>query len=181
MSSQTIARRYSVALADVVSKSGEASEVQNELRQFQQMMEESPALGQALANPAVAFDQKYRLVETLIARTNPRPATANFLRILLKNQRISDLAVINERFAAVLDERAGMIAAEVTTAKPLSDVQKHILSQRLTAATGKKVNLKFHLDENIIGGVVTRIGSTVFDGSVKTQLENLKKEMIGKQ
>ena len=71
------------------------------------------------------------------------------------------------------------MSAEVTSARPLSEAEKAEFQANLTKLTGKKVNLNFNINENIIGGVVTRVGSTVYDGSVKTQLENLKQQLIG--
>jgi F-type H+-transporting ATPase subunit delta len=92
---------------------------------------------------------------------------------------LTDLGEINERFASVLAERSGFVAARVTSARPLGETEKTELQTNLEKLTGKRVNLTFDVDENLIGGVVTRIGSTVYDGSVKTQLEELKQQLIG--
>ena len=105
--------------------------------------------------------------------------TANFLRVLLRNNRLTELGQINERLASVLSERSGQVTAKVVSARELNDGEKSDIQIGLEKLTGKKVNIKYEKDENIIGGVVTTIGSTVYDSSVKTQLENLKKEMIG--
>lgn len=178
MSIQTVARRYANALADVVTKNGETEIVRTELNQFQQLMTESPQLAEVFRNPSVPYEQKSRVLETLIGRTKPVKTTANLLRVLLRNARLADIAAVYERFAAVLEERAGMVTAEVTTAQNLSAEQQAALQTRLQAVTGKKVNLNFKIDPEIIGGVVTRIGSTVYDGSVKNQLEQLREKMI---
>ncbi len=178
MSVHTVARRYAAALADVVTKNGETNFVQAELKQFENLMTENATLGEVFRNPAVPYEQKSRLLETLIARTKPTKTTANFLRVLLKNARLGDLSVINQRFAAVLEERAGLVSAEVTTAQPLDITQQAALQTKLQELTGKKVTLNFKIDPEIIGGVVTRIGSTVYDGSVKNQLQQLKEKMI---
>ena len=178
MSVETVARRYATALADVVIKTGETEIVRNELGQFQHLMTESPQLGGVFRNPAVPYEQKNRLLETLLARTKPVKTTANFLRILLKNARLGDLNAVASRFAHVLEERAGMVSADVTTAQPLSTDQQTVLQTKLQSITGKKVNLNFKIDPEIIGGVVTRIGSTVYDGSVKNQLEQFREQMI---
>jgi F-type H+-transporting ATPase subunit delta len=178
MSIQTVARRYANALADVVTKSGETQKVQTELNQFVQMMTENPLLEEVFRNPSVPFEQKKNLLETLITRTKPTQTTANFLRVLLQNQRLSELSIVNQRFANVLEERAGVVSAEVITAQPLTDAQKSALEKQLQSVTGKKVYLNFKIDEDLIGGVVTRIGSTVYDGSVKNQLQQLKEKMI---
>ena len=178
MSVETVARRYAAALADVVAKTGETELVSNELGQFQNLMTESPQLAEVFRNPAVPYEQKSRLLETLLTRTKPAKTTANFLRILLKNARLGDLDAVAKRFAAVLEERAGMVSAEVTTAQPLSAAQQTVLQNKLQNITGKKVVMNYKIDPEIIGGVVTRIGSTVYDGSVKNQLEQLREQMI---
>lgn len=178
MSVETVARRYAVALADVVTKNNEAEIVADELRAFRNLMSESPQLGEVFRNPSVPAEQKSGILETLIERTKPTKSTANFLRILLKNARLGDLNVVADRFTSVLEERNGIVAADITTAQPLSAEQQAALQSRLQNVTGKKVALNFQIDENIIGGVVTRIGSTIYDGSVKNQLQQLKEQMI---
>lgn len=178
MSVETVARRYAVALADVVAKNGNTETVKNELSQFQNLMAESIQLGEVFRNPAVPHDQKSRLLETLLARVKPDQTTANFLRVLLKNARLGDLEAVNKKFSSILEERAGMVSADVTTATPLSTVEQTALQTKLQTVTGKKVNLNFKIDPEIIGGVVTRIGSTIYDGSVKNQLEQFKEQMI---
>ncbi len=178
MSAQAIARRYSSALADVVTKSGETVTVQNELNQFEAMMTSSPDLTEVFKNPAIPYEQKSKVLESLLGKTKPNNSTANFLRILLKNYRLADLSEINKKFAVVLDERAGLVSADVTTAKTLSPDEQKNLQVKLEKVTGKKVNLSYSIDESIIGGVITKIGSTIYDGSVKTQLQQLKEKMI---
>ena len=85
---------------------------------------------------------------------------------------------INERFASVIEERSGVVSAIVTSARELPDGERAELRSNLERLTGKRVNINFNIDEKLIGGVVTRIGSTVYDGSVKTQLQNLKEQLI---
>jgi F-type H+-transporting ATPase subunit delta len=100
--------------------------------------------------------------------------------VLLKNQRLSQLRDIVERYGYVLDERAGVVAANVTTARPIPEELKNSLHETLVAATGRKVRLSFTTDEAIIGGVVARIGSTIYDGSVQNQLERLSESLSGR-
>lgn len=177
MSSLTVARRYAAALADVVIANGEERAAQEELIEWEKMTENSPLLKEAFANPTIAYEQKRNLLEELISRTKVRATTANFLRVLVKNQRLVDLPEINKRFAYVLDERAGVVAAQVTTARPVSEEAQRLLLEKLRAVTGRKVRLSFATDESVIGGLVTRIGSTVYDGSVRTQLEELRAKL----
>ena len=178
MSIETVARRYGSALADVVLKTGETEGVRSELKTWEEMMFANPQLQNAFGNPAIAHADKEKVLESLISRANPSRTTANFLRVLLRNGRLTELREINDKLATVLEERSGRVSAEVTSARDLSEAQKQELRANLERLTGKHVELRFGVDPGIIGGVVTRVGSTIYDGSVKTQLENLKEQLV---
>ncbi len=177
MSVQTIARRYAGALADVIVERREAEEVQKELLFWQTMIDENPELREVLSNPTVPYTQKGKVLNALIERTKVRSTTANFLRVLLKNQRLTELREINERLSQVLDERAGVVAARVTTARAITEDTKRTIQEKLRGLSGKEVRVSFETDETLIGGLVTRIGSTVYDGSIRTQLELLASKL----
>ncbi|HEY6190013.1 MAG TPA: ATP synthase F1 subunit delta [Pyrinomonadaceae bacterium] len=177
---QTVARRYAVALADVVIVRGEARQVQEELSAWELMMQASEPLLEVFRNPTVPYEQKRKVLTALIARSRVRPTTANFLQVLLQNQRLGDLSEVNKRFAQVLDERSGVVSAEVTTARPVPETSQQALRAKLSAMTGKDVRLSFKTDEELIGGMVTRIGSTIYDGSVRNQLRLAKEKLAGK-
>jgi F-type H+-transporting ATPase subunit delta len=179
LSLQTIARRYASALADVAIERKEEREIQQEIDQWASMIEANPELKNVFANPTIAYDEKRKVVEELITRSRVRPTTASFLRVLLRNQRLSQLRDVAERFAQVLDERGGVVSANVTTAKPISEDLKNTVRETLAAATGRQVRVSFNTDETIIGGMVARIGSTIFDGSVQSRLDRLSEELAG--
>ena len=174
-----MARRYAVALADVITARGTAAAVQAELETWEQMMVSNPTLLEVFSNPTVAYDQKGKVLEDLIARTKVTPTTANFLRLMLKNQRLAELPAVNAKLAKVLDERAGVISAQVTSARPVPEATKTALEQKLGKLTGKKIRLTYGTDESLIGGIVTRMGSTIYDGSVRDQLRRLSEELAG--
>lgn len=179
MSMQTVARRYASALADVVLERGEAKEVQDELQEWENILQGNTNLQEVFRNPTIALDQKRAVLNKLLERARPRGTTANFLKVLLQNQRLTELPEINRKFAELLDERAGMVAATVTTARPVPEKVQHSLQERLRSLTQKKVRLNFQQDSELIGGIVTRIGSTVYDGSVRSQLQQIKERMAG--
>lgn len=179
MSSQTVARRYASALADVVTEKGEAAEVREELAGWESMLVDNPPLLDAFSNPTVAYLQKEKVLSELITRSKVRPTTANFLRILLKNQRLAELPHVNAKFAEVLDDRSGIVSAEVTSARPVSADTRASLEAKLAEVTGKKVRLSFTTDESLLAGIVTQIGSTIYDGSVRNQLKRLGEELAG--
>lgn len=177
MSLQTVARRYATALADVAISRKEERQVQSELQVWASMVESNPALKEVFSNPTVPHDKKRRLLQELITRTRVNETTASFLQVLLMNQRLAQLQAITERFALILDERAGLVAAHITTARPVPEAQQNALRDALSQATGSSVRLSFETDESIIGGLVARIGSTIFDGSIESQLQRLATEM----
>ena len=179
MSSQTVARRYASALADVVIPRNEQTQVREELAVWDRMIQSNPALLEAFSNPTVAYEQKAKVLNELIARTKARQTTANFLRILLKNQRLAELPEVNAKLDQVLDERSGVVSAQVTSARPVSDSMKLALEKKLAEITGKRIRLSFGTDESLLGGIVTRIGSTIYDGSVRNQLKRLGEELAG--
>jgi F-type H+-transporting ATPase subunit delta len=179
LSVQTIARRYSIALADVSIEGGEALAVQEELLEWGQMIASNSLLEEVFSNPTVPYEQKRKLIQELIERTKIRQTTANFLQVLLRNQRLGEINEVNKWFAQVLDQRSGVVAAEVTTARPVSQASMDALREKLSGISGMKVRLKFNTDEGLIGGMVTRIGSTVYDGSVRNQLREMELKLAG--
>ena len=178
MSTETIARRYSVALADVVVRSGETENVKAELAGFGTMLDSSAELQSVFGSPAIAHADKEKVLESLIAKMRPTKTTANFVRVLLQNSRLMNLAEINTRFAAELESRSGVVIAEITSARDLPQNERAEFESSLAKLTGKKVSVNYAVDKEIIGGTVTRIGSTVYDGSVKTKLENLREQLV---
>lgn len=177
MSSMTVARRYASALADVLVDRNEEAVVREELQAWEQLVQQNPLLLEALINPTVPYSQKSKVLNELLAKTNVRPTTANFLRVLLRNQRFGQLTPINAKLSEIMDERAGVVSAEVTSARPIPEPVRSALEQTLQQITNRRVRLNFATDETLLGGIVTRIGSTIYDGSVRSQLERLKQEL----
>ncbi len=178
MSRETIARRYSAALADVVLETGETETIKAELADWTAIFFNSTDLQTVFSNPAITHVNKEKVLEDLIAKVKPAKATANFLRILLRNGRLTEIGEINERFDSVLQERSGIVSAEIVSARELPENERTEFQTNLERLTGKKVNINYAVNKEIIGGVVTRIGSTVYDGSVKTKLENLREQLV---
>ncbi len=145
------------------------------------MMQGNPLLLEVFRNPTIPYDQKQRVTKTLIERTRVRPTTANFLQVLVQNHRLTELHEINRFFALELDRRSGIVSAQVTTARPVPESSQNALRARLAALTGSEVRLQFAVDEELIGGIVTRIGSTVYDGSVRSQLQQIKEKISGEK
>lgn len=174
MSITTISNRYGRALADVVLSKGNHITIKTEVTAFANMFEECADLREVFSNPTVSQVQQKKLLDSLIERTKPTEVTANFLNILLQNYRLQYLPEINKAFSKIVDERLNIITAKITSATPISEDQKELLKNQLHKLTGKEVRLTFTTDPSIIGGVVTQIGSQIYDGSIRNQLEQLR-------
>ena len=145
MSVETVARRYAIALADVVTKTGDAQSIQTELKTWQEMLDSNSSLHEIFGNPSIAHKSKENVLENLIERTKPSKTTANFLRILLRSSRLTNLGKINERLASVLEERSGFVSADIISARSLSDAQKSELQTNLEKLTGKRIKSIFEI------------------------------------
>ena len=178
MGNEAVARRYATALADVVANNGQADATKAELKEWEVLIASNAELHEVFGNPSIPHTKKENVLDALIKRSGSSKTVSNFLRVLLQNGRLVDLPEINERFDVVLEERSGVVSADVISARELPDPQKNELEKNLEKLTGKRMKLNFEIDENIIGGVVTRIGSTLYDGSVRTQLANLKEQLM---
>lgn len=178
MTGTTIANRYARALADVIVDRNETNEVVKELIGFERMMSEHPQLRDVFASPVIATERKRAVLDELLARISPRQTTANFLRLLLENSRLHNLDQMLNALSRELDTRMNIVSADVTTAREIGQQEKASLQSQLKAATGKEVRLQFRTDPAIIGGVVTRIDSLVYDGSIKNQLAQMKKRLM---
>ena len=178
MSVATIANRYARALADVIVTKRETAEVAGELAQFAALLESHAQLREVFASPVIASDRKRAVLQDLLARAQPRQTAQNFLQLLLANNRLHQLNAMNEALHKELDARGNIVAAEVTTARVISADEQKLLLDKLKTATGKDVRLQFKVDDAIIGGVVTRIGSKIYDGSIKNQLAQMKQRLM---
>lgn len=177
MSVATVARRYAEAMVDVAISRNEVESIDNELRAFSETMKGSRELYDAFASPIVSQPDKLSLLNALIARLNAGQMTANLLRTMLKHHRLHYVAEMYEQFRRKMNERKGLIVAEVTTAAEVGASEQARLGQTLEQMTGKQIEFKFKTDATLIGGVVTRIGSVVYDGSVRTQLQAIKERL----
>lgn len=177
MSITTVANRYAKALADVISDRGETSAVAGEIQAFAQMVAQSVELRDVFASPIIALDRKRAILNDLLARLHLRQTTTNFLQLLLTNQRLHEIGAVQASLAKELDARAGVVSAEITTARALNMSEQDALLHQLRQATGKQVRVNFKTDPEIIGGVVTRIESLIYDGSIKNQLALMQQQL----
>ncbi|MBI1746286.1 MAG: ATP synthase F1 subunit delta [Acidobacteria bacterium] len=175
--SKSIATRYARALVDVALERNAQDRILVELEEFQSLLEKQHELRDVLENPALPVLIRVNILREVLRRGQIDRGTENFLLFLLSKNRQRYLREVLQAFMEQLDLRLGIISADVATAFELSIPQREQLRMRLAAMTGRKVKLNFVIDRAIIGGVVVKIGSTIYDGSVKMQLHLLRQCM----
>ena len=172
--SSASAVRYARALFDVALKESDPSRVEQELSSIVTLVTGHAELRNALESPGVPPVAKKSVVEALVSRGQFTPPVGKLLVMLAERDRLTLLEPVLEAFRTRLREQHRVLEAEVTTAIPLEPEQQAALQQRLGAATTRQVTLTTKVDPSLIGGIVARIGSTVYDGSLATQLAKLK-------
>jgi F-type H+-transporting ATPase subunit delta len=125
-------------------------------------------------NPAVPAEQKRHLLDAIVQREGIEKPVRNLVAVLIDHRRVQSLAGIVEQLEKELDARMGLAEARITSARELGDAEKRALEAQIEKVTGKKVRAHFGLDASLLGGAVVRVGSTIYDGSVKGQLEKIK-------
>lgn len=166
--------QYANALADVALAQGAADAALKQLKDFCAAFSESVELRNALANPSVPREAKHGVVEKIAARIGAGKIVRNFLLVVVDHRRMHMLPQICAAFEEVIREREGIAEAEISSAMELSAAQKKRFSQILERLTGKKIQAKFSLNPDLLGGAVVRVGDTIYDGTVRNSLNEMR-------
>lgn len=178
MTNRAAGIRYARALFDVAKKEADVQQVGRELLGFARLVEGHEMLARTLSNPAIPAQNKRAVVEQLLARVGPlSPVVTKLLVLLADRDRLAILPDVARAYEARLMEEAQIVRAHVTTAIDLPAERVNALRDGLARATGRQVQLDTRIDPSIIGGAVARIGSTVYDGSVTTQLQKVRERL----
>jgi F-type H+-transporting ATPase subunit delta len=178
MTSRTAATRYARALFDVALKEhADLALVEEQLAGFAALLHEHPALGRVLVNPAVPAPRKRAAVGEIAERIRLSPIVAKLVLLLAERDRLVLLPELVTAFRHRLLEHQNVVRAEVTTAQPLDDERAQAIERSLAQATGRTVTLTTRVDPSLVGGLVARVGSTVYDASIVTQLQKLKQRL----
>lgn len=170
--------RYARAFVDVVfEKKLDPGKSVEELRSIAELVASTPALRNVWENPSVPAPQKRAVLDKIVHAVGASKMTRNLVAVLIDNRRIAALSEIARQFQEELDLRLGIADAEITTARDLDDGEKRALEQQLVSLTGKKVRAHYRRDQTVLGGAVIKVGSTIYDGSVKGQLQRLKEQL----
>lgn len=173
-----VAKRYARALLDLGVEKGNSATLKKQLRELADVYTSSKELRAIISNPSVRVDERRAVLSKIASQSNWTAFITNLSFILLDNDRFDHVEGIADAFDAMLDQHAGNVRAEVTTAQPMKDSQVATIKGAIAKLTGKNVLLETRVDPEILGGVVTRIGSTVYDGSVSTQLETIRESIL---
>ena len=171
----SVASIYARAFADVVfDVKLDAAKAAGGLRSIASLIEQSQELRRVWENPAVPADQKRKLLDAIVQREGIDKPTRNLVAVLIDHHRLPFLSRIVEQLEKELNARLGFAEAQISSARELGDTEKRALESQIQVATGKKVRATYGLDASLLGGALVRIGSTIYDGSVKGQLERIK-------
>jgi F-type H+-transporting ATPase subunit delta len=171
----SVASTYARAFADVVLTAHlDANRAIGGLQRISGLLAESADLRRVWENPAVPAEQKHKLLDAIVQQDGIERHVRNLVAVLIDHRRMHFLEGITRQLEKELDARLGFAEAQITSARELGDSEKRGLEAQIEKVTGKKVRARFALDASLLGGAVVRVGSTIYDGSVKGQLEKIR-------
>jgi F-type H+-transporting ATPase subunit delta len=173
----SLSRRYAKAIFDIGSDQGGLDKLGSDLRSLAKAMNESAELRSTLSSPALARADRKRVIDGLLQAIGVVSTTRNLVYLLLEGERLASLPAISRELDAMIETKAGRVTAEVTSAKPLDPSQLSQITAALEKLSGKKVTVTRREDPELLGGVVAKVGDTVYDGSLRTQLRTLRDEL----
>lgn len=172
-----ISQRYAAALADVAFERKDAAKIRQDLSDLAQALAESSNLCNVLANPSVSIDAKKSVAAKITEKMGTHTEVRNFVFLLIDHGRTGIVHEIRQSFESEMNRRAGIVDALIASAHELSASEKSQLIQALERVTGKKVHAQYELNPELIGGTTVRIGSTIYNASVREQLDRLRAEL----
>ena len=173
--------RYARALADAaIAHQADGAKVVQELESMAEMLNSSSDLRSVWETPSVAAPQKLALLDAIVQRAGLSPEVRNFMAVLIDHRLVNSLPVIARQFKQEMNDRMGIAEAEIISSRELSPGEKQPLEDKIAETTGKVIQPRYTVDEKILGGVIVKIGSTIYDGSVRGELQRLKQELTAR-
>jgi F-type H+-transporting ATPase subunit delta len=173
----SLSRRYAKAVFDIGSQQGDLTKLGADIRSLAKAMHDSAELGTVLSNPAIRRSDRKKVVDGLLQSIGVQTASRNLVYLLLEGERMASIPGISRALDEMIEAKAGRVTAEVTSAKPLDPTQLSQINAALEKLSGKKVSVTTRQDPELLGGVVAKVGDTVYDGSLRTQLRTLRDEL----
>lgn len=177
MISSAIFARYARALADVAIENRQEPQVTTDLAAYRNIFQTAPHLLDVFHSPAIPRESKEGVLDELLARLPVCPITGNFLKVILQHNRMRCFHEILDHYTKIVNNRKGVVSAQVTAAAPLSDQDLASLRVSLATVTGSTVTLDVRTDPELLGGLVVQIGSTIYDGSIRRQLAEMRRRL----
>jgi F-type H+-transporting ATPase subunit delta len=175
----SVAPRYARAFAEVAEASGlDSGAAQRQLRDFEETLAGSFELHELLLNPSILPAQKLKVLDAIAGKIGMFPQVRNLLAVILQHDRLDDLNDILTEYGEVADAHAGATEASIVSAHPLNPDDRAELESQIAKLAGARVRASYAEDATLLGGAVVRIGSTIYDGSVKAQLQRLKQRLV---
>lgn len=179
MADGSISRRYAQALVDLGKEGNVVARIADDLATVGEVLDTADGLlRDALLNPGLAVAERKGVLEAVLAKLELHAHVANFLRLLIDNQRFGALPGIVRAYDGMADDLANRVRATVTTASELSPAMAADVQAALEKATGKTVQISFETDTALIGGMVAQVGDTVYDASVRARLAEIQQKLI---
>jgi F-type H+-transporting ATPase subunit delta len=173
----SLARRYARAVLEIGTANGNLDKIGGDLRALARAMHDSSELVTVLTNPALRRADRRRVIDGLLQHIGAAPHSKNLVYLLLDGERMASLQAISREVDAMIEARSGRLSAEVTSARPLDAAQLTQITAALEKLSGKKVAVTRREDPSLLGGVIAKLGDTVYDGSLRTQLRTLRDEL----
>jgi F-type H+-transporting ATPase subunit delta len=171
--------RYARAMAEVVfGRKLDATETLAQIRNLADLVNSSQELRHVWDNPAIPAEQKRNLLDAITSRMGTSREVRNFIAVVIDHQRLLQLPEIADALEHEINEQLGLAEAEVTSARELSEAEKNEIERQIATMTGKRVRAKYATDRALIGGAIVKVGSTIYDGSVRGQLHKMKEQLI---
>jgi len=178
MRSQAAARRYARALFGLAQDDRRVREIRAEFDNFAELMAESAELRDALLTPLHPVLQRKAVLDAIMEREGASRLLRNFFAFLVDQRRLVDFSGVRDEFSRLADDASGLMTAEVVSASPIDDRRKDRLRRALSERTGHEVRLAIRIDPGLIGGAIAKVGDVVFDGSLRTQLSQLRANLM---
>jgi F-type H+-transporting ATPase subunit delta len=169
-----IAQRYAGSLYELAVQSGAVEQVEADLGRFEALLSESNDLDRMIKSPVFSAEEQFKAVAAIADKAGITGLVGNFLRVVAQNRRLFAVPAMIRAFRAIAADARGEVAAEVTTAHPLSSAQQEELKAALKSVTSKDVAISATVDPSLLGGLVVKIGSRQIDTSLRTKLNSLK-------
>ena len=175
----TAAPRYARAFAEVAESSRlDVNAAEQQLRDFADALATSRDLREFLDNPSVEGARKLKVIDALAPRIGMYPQVRNLIAVIVDHRRLSEFGEIIDEFRRIIDESSGVTEARITSARPLDRAARAELESQISKLTGGPIRASYAENPSLLGGAVLEIGSTIYDGSLRAQLDQLKNRLV---